>query len=120
MKFKNICLGFIVSLFIFFDGALNAVEKAWGLVTFDGSGNPSLVNSFNVSSVSVHAGLPWTAEITLTSGFTNLNYVVTPSVHYKYGGVSPWNYYPITNSVFWMGSPSESTLVSIGFVAFGN
>lgn len=114
-----LCL-FFLTLLLCFSNTVTAVEKAWGLIKFDSIGNPSLANSFNVTSVSKYSGIPWTAQVTLTLGFSNINYVVVPSVQYNHGGISPWSYYPISDSIFWMGSPSGYNNVSLGFVAFGN
>jgi len=103
-----------------FFNVLNSVEKAWGLVTFDAGGHPTLVNSFNVSSVGLYHSIPFTAEITLTSGFTNMDYVVIPSTRYSYAGPSAVNYYPLSNSQFWMATINQTPAFAIAFVAFGN
>lgn len=52
------------------------IPKAWGLITTDGSGGVTVVDGFNIASVSLSSG---DIQVTLKKAFTSADYAVTAS-----------------------------------------
>lgn len=88
--------------------------KAWANFSINGSGNPTLVNSFNVTSVT---GTQPTFTVTLTTGLSNSNYVILTNLSGS-GGTALINAAITNSTTFTLNAPYLNT--TIYFAVFGS